>query len=290
MGVNTFPVATGGSAVTQKVQEFTSTGTFTVPSNCTTVEVFLVGGGGGGGGGTTFANNWSAGGGGGGGGVLQKTITVTAGSSYTVTIGAGGAAGTSGSVAGSVGSDTTFGSLATGYGGGGGSSFHDNNATMAWGTVRATAGSAGWGAAQFGTTSFCSAAGGAGGNAYSQSASTNNMLANNSTSTTSTLQGGGSSGIQAACLSIGGVAIFGYGGGATSGSTNNGFNGKFTLSASNAGKGAWNDTSPSNNTGGAATANFGGGGGGGLVWATTANQNASGGAGGSGYARITYWS
>ena len=33
----------------QKVQEFTATGTFVTPSNCTTVEVFLVGAGGGGG-------------------------------------------------------------------------------------------------------------------------------------------------------------------------------------------------------------------------------------------------
>ena len=48
MGSTVFPAAGGG--VTQKVQEFTSTGTFTVPSNCTAVEVFLVGGGGGGGG------------------------------------------------------------------------------------------------------------------------------------------------------------------------------------------------------------------------------------------------
>ena len=47
MGVAIFPAAGGG--VTQKVQEFTSTGTFTVPSNCTSVQVFLVGGGGGGG-------------------------------------------------------------------------------------------------------------------------------------------------------------------------------------------------------------------------------------------------
>lgn len=47
MGLSTFPAASGG--VTQKVQEFTSTGTFVTPSNVTTVELFLVAGGGGGG-------------------------------------------------------------------------------------------------------------------------------------------------------------------------------------------------------------------------------------------------
>ena len=74
MAINTL----GGSSttLTQKVQTFTSTGTFTVPANCTTVEVFLVGGGGGGGACSNAVNN-SNGGGGGGGGVVRKAITVT---------------------------------------------------------------------------------------------------------------------------------------------------------------------------------------------------------------------
>ena len=45
MGSTVFPAAGGG--VTPKVTEFTSTGTFVVPSNTTMVEVFVVGGGGG---------------------------------------------------------------------------------------------------------------------------------------------------------------------------------------------------------------------------------------------------
>ena len=48
MASTVFPAAGGG--VTQKVQEFTSTGTFTAPSNTTSVQVFLVAGGGAGGG------------------------------------------------------------------------------------------------------------------------------------------------------------------------------------------------------------------------------------------------
>ena len=117
MGTSTIPAAGGG--VTQKVQEFLSTGTFTTPSNCTTVELFMVAGGGGSGGTTTAV---SASGGGGGGGVVYKTITVVPGTAYTVTIGGGGAAGTGAATptSGSNGGDTTFGALATAKGGGGG--------------------------------------------------------------------------------------------------------------------------------------------------------------------------
>jgi hypothetical protein len=45
MGISVFPAAGGG--VTQKVQRFTSTGSWTAPSNVTTVECLLVAGGGG---------------------------------------------------------------------------------------------------------------------------------------------------------------------------------------------------------------------------------------------------
>jgi hypothetical protein len=118
MGISVFPAAGGG--VTQKVQEFTSTGTFVTPSNCSSVEVFLVGGGAGGGYArvSTDANYGTAGGGGGGGAVLRRTLTVVPGTSYTVTIGAGGAGATS-NVAGSNGSNSSFGVLLTAIGGGG---------------------------------------------------------------------------------------------------------------------------------------------------------------------------
>lgn len=72
---------------------FTASGTFTVPTGVSKIDIFCVGGGGGGGGG--LASNslaaWGAGGGGGGGYTATKTnISVTAGSKYSVTIGAGG--------------------------------------------------------------------------------------------------------------------------------------------------------------------------------------------------------
>ena len=62
------------------------TGTFTPPSGVTSVEYLVAGGGGGGG--------YDAGGGGGAGGVLQGTLSVTAGTPYTISVGTGGAGST----------------------------------------------------------------------------------------------------------------------------------------------------------------------------------------------------
>lgn len=70
-------------------QVFTASGSFVAPSGVDVVEVTLVGGGGGGtdGSGTTF----SGGAGGGGAVVYRAAYPVTPGSSYAVTVGAGGA-------------------------------------------------------------------------------------------------------------------------------------------------------------------------------------------------------
>ena len=65
-------------ATTRYVQEFTSTGTWTAPSNVSCIEIFLVAGGGGGGNGA--ASNY--GGGGGGGGIVDRFIAVTGGTGY----------------------------------------------------------------------------------------------------------------------------------------------------------------------------------------------------------------
>ncbi len=69
-------------------QVFTSSGTFTVPAGITTIVVECWGGGGGGGGNNGFD---TAGSGGSGGSYAKKTMTVTPGTNYTVTVGAGGA-------------------------------------------------------------------------------------------------------------------------------------------------------------------------------------------------------
>ena len=68
-------------------QTFTSSGTFTVPAGITSIVIECWGGGGGGG--TSFGSNGAASGGG-GGGYAKKTMTVTPGTNYTVTVGTGG--------------------------------------------------------------------------------------------------------------------------------------------------------------------------------------------------------
>ena len=102
---------------------FTSSGTYTVPIGVTALILEGCGGGGGGGGGctgdTTTANYPPSGGGGGGSQVTTKIVSVTAGGSYTVTIGSGGAGGVAGAN-GNAGADTTFDTLATFDGASGG--------------------------------------------------------------------------------------------------------------------------------------------------------------------------
>lgn len=71
---------------------YTTSGTFIVPPGVTSIVVECWGGGGGGG--NSIANNSS--GGGGGGGYASKTISVTAGQTFTYTVGNGGAANTDG--------------------------------------------------------------------------------------------------------------------------------------------------------------------------------------------------
>jgi len=69
-------------------QVFTASGSFKVPAGIT--KLFLTGCGGGGSGGRRLFQDLNGGGGGGGGFVTRYPVSVTAGATYTVTIGAGG--------------------------------------------------------------------------------------------------------------------------------------------------------------------------------------------------------
>lgn len=95
-------------------ERFDASTTWTVPTGVTKVWVTMIGGGGGGPG----NSNAYWGEAGKHGEVIDQILSVTAGNSITVTIGAGGAGGT-GSAQGSAGSQTDFGSL-TALGGAGG--------------------------------------------------------------------------------------------------------------------------------------------------------------------------
>jgi hypothetical protein len=100
------------------VQSFTTVGTtsWTVPAGVTSVEVLVVAGGGSGG---RHSSNGACGGGA-GGLIYIPNYSVTPGSSYTVTVGSGGASVTSGDVRGNNGGNSVFDTLIAIGGGGGG--------------------------------------------------------------------------------------------------------------------------------------------------------------------------
>ena len=89
---------------------------WTAPAGVNQVEVLVVAGGGGAG----FDGNGAAGGGGAGGLIYNSNFSVTPGTAYTVTVGAGGSAAGVANTTGSNGSNSVFGSL-TAIGGGGSS-------------------------------------------------------------------------------------------------------------------------------------------------------------------------
>ena len=111
-----------------------------------TGHYLLVAGGGGGG--------WrqNAGGGGGGGGLLAGSFSITPGTSYTITIGAGGTASTGDSVRGGIGGNTSAFNLTAIGGGGGGSGF----------TSSTTGGNGGSGGGGMGIDGGTTTAGGSG--------------------------------------------------------------------------------------------------------------------------------
>ena len=99
-GCKTTLLRANGVLMYTKRVEFTESGTFTVPDGVTEIRIILVGGGTGGAWADGVPHN------GAGGYVYEADIAVTAGDTYAVTIGTGGAAG---SASGAAGGNTTFG-------------------------------------------------------------------------------------------------------------------------------------------------------------------------------------
>jgi len=107
------------------VTSYTSTGsgTFSVPTGTTAVDVLVVAGGGG-------SGNNKAAGAGAGGLIYRPAFPVTPGGSVSYTVGAGGAASTNGSdTKGGDGQDSVWGTL-TAKGGGGGASDYNNSPSL----------------------------------------------------------------------------------------------------------------------------------------------------------------
>jgi len=103
--------------VSNGVQVFSSSGTFTLPAGITSVDVEVIGGGGGTGG--TNAAGYASGAGGGGGYSRKRISGLTPGDTVTVTVGAGGTDGAAGSAGGN-GGTSSFGSYSSASGGNGG--------------------------------------------------------------------------------------------------------------------------------------------------------------------------
>lgn len=115
-GVLSSCTGTGGL---RSVQIFTSgSGTYTKPSNVTSILVEVIGGGGGGGGSTSGASQVGVASGGGGGGYARLWIP-SASSTYSYAVGSGGAGGVGGAN-GTAGGTTTFGASLQATGGTGG--------------------------------------------------------------------------------------------------------------------------------------------------------------------------
>ena len=204
---------TGGSR-SDTVNPFTST---VKPS---ALQYLVVAGGGSGG--MTYA-----GGGGGGGGLLTGVVPITAGSSYTVTVGAGGS--------GSSGTNSVFGSISA-TGGGGGNGWNNNGSSGGSGggggggsdNHPASQGVSGQGNASgiaFGPLSYSGAGGGGAGTVgYDTTALRSGNggagIASAISGTVTTYAGGGGGGTYATATTAGSGGVGGAGNGGFQGSTN----------------------------------------------------------------------
>lgn len=246
----------GGSTVVINEQTYTSSGTFTKSANCAYVVFEMCGGGGGGGNGTAGG----AAGGGGGGGLYMTGVIMAAdlGTTTSITVGTGGAAGTDGGTT-SITNNTTSAILAQVNGGRGNS---PSGYTIVGTATTGSFGSGGTpnaGAGRHG--GFGPGGGGAGSSSNTTAGAGGRPMSLLFTSNLASLGGGAAGGATLTNGTNASVTIrgFGEGGGGGGGSTGSG-------TAGNGGNG---------------TRGSGGGGGG-----STTTTGGTGGSGGDGFVRI----
>ena len=262
------PKASGGDIITNDgtywIHQFLNSGTFT-PSQTLSTEYLVVAGGGGGG-----ANNGA--GAGAGGYLTASGFSLTAGTSYTATVGAGGVGGVTQSD-GTQGSNSVF-STITSTGGGYGAGY-----VIARGGASAQPGGNG-GSSGGGSGAFSSGGGGGAGAVGTNGGTGNNSIAGVKTASPAQGNNGGagSSGTTAGGVggdgtssSINGTATTRAGGGGGTGSPHG--------AGGSGGGGAGGGASGTNGT-----VNTGGGGGG----SSTGGSGTTGGTGGSGIVIIRY--
>ena len=240
-GNNWTPNNISGTSAVSTIRRFTSSTAWTAPAGVTSVNYLVVGGGGGG---------YIAGGG--AGGYRTGTLFVTPGTQYTVTVGAGGPAGSNGD-------NSVFGSI-TSLGGGGQNATGGSGGGGEYNSTPGGSGTAGQG--NNGGAGSSNAGGGGGG---AGSAGSNAPSAHNG--------GNGGSGLTVSSVLGGGTYAGGGGGGAT------------TVGGSvpgTGGSGGGGNGSRTSTPGGNGTVNTGGGSGG------NASGLAAGGTGGSGIVIISY--
>jgi uncharacterized repeat protein (TIGR02059 family)/uncharacterized repeat protein (TIGR02543 family) len=273
------------------VERFTTVGasTWIAPRGVSTIDALVIGGGGG-------AGSRGAGGGGAGGYVEANNYAVTAGSTYNVTIGAGGAgAAASTWNSGSAGSASSF--LRSGVGltanGGGAGNAHGSNSASGGnsgagsgtgGTAYQNNGGTGRESSTCGTSDWC---GGGGGGAGSTGGA----------ASTTAGQGGGAGGSGRASTITGASVTYaggGGGGGGSSGTPSSTPSPGGTGGSGGGGAGAtstWNGTNCTPVSGTNGTDGLGGGGGGGSYCDnsyTTTHGQGTGGSGGSGIVILRY--
>jgi Bacterial Ig-like domain (group 2). len=208
---------------TAQSQTFSSSGTFIAPAGVTSVSVQCWGAGGGGGG---SATNKSGGGGGGGGAfTVNNSVSVTPGTSYTITVGSGGTGGI-GNLSGGTGGSTSanLGITVTANGGSGG-----NAPSSSTGGNGGAAGSFSGGKGANGQTATNNASGGGGG-----SSAGTGSIGNNGSGTTggTAVTGGGAGsngGTSGAAGSAGSAPGGGGGGGGQNASGGKGADGKVVI-------------------------------------------------------------